>query len=445
MSVRQYIGARYVPRFSDVNGGVWSNVYSYEPLTIVKNGNDYYTSKQSVPVGIAITNTDYWVKTGDYNGAISGLDDRVSALESHINDAKAHKYVLIGDSFGCGIQGSGLPWVTGWIDYMHNILPANTFYYDPTGDQSFEGTSGFTTVSEKNFIGQLNYVYDNKLGQTAPEEITDVVVLGGSNEGAATETDIVTAINTFCSRSRTLFPNANIKIGVWGLNSRYMLNTINSYKGYKKGALKNGCVFLGDAFLLGCNPTYDSGYGHFTEAGYNKYNPYIAEMVITGHTEYVYYYSYPVTLGSNASFPTGVSFTINIVFEVTNRGIKFKLVDTDRQTGVMLPLNSKITVSNITINDVLLFSESAKMYFPFDLGLGLINTTVYYAKSDGIYHPVGRGFYAIYLDGNRYKIRLRSSFPFYNANNLYNDNNYSCYVISDAVPAEIPFYTGLNI
>ena len=58
MSVRQYIGARYVPRFSEVNNGNWSSIYSYEPLIIVKNGNDYYTSKQSVPVGIQITNTE---------------------------------------------------------------------------------------------------------------------------------------------------------------------------------------------------------------------------------------------------------------------------------------------------------------------------------------------------------------------------------------------------
>ena len=84
--MRQYIGARYVPRFSDVNNGIWSNVYSYEPLTIVKNGIDYYTSKKSVPIGIAITNTEYWVKTGDYNGAISTLDGRVTTLEGDVTD-----------------------------------------------------------------------------------------------------------------------------------------------------------------------------------------------------------------------------------------------------------------------------------------------------------------------------------------------------------------------
>lgn len=83
--VRQYVGARYVPKFSDINGGEWDNTYSYEPLTIVKYGLDYYTSKIPVPVGASISDTTYWVKTGDYNGAISTLDGRVSELEDHVD------------------------------------------------------------------------------------------------------------------------------------------------------------------------------------------------------------------------------------------------------------------------------------------------------------------------------------------------------------------------
>ena len=81
MAVRQYIGARYVPRFSTINDGVWDNTYSYEALEIVKYGNDYYTSKIPVPVGVAITNTQYWVKTGDYNGAIANLQEEIELIK----------------------------------------------------------------------------------------------------------------------------------------------------------------------------------------------------------------------------------------------------------------------------------------------------------------------------------------------------------------------------
>lgn len=85
MSVQKYVGARYVPKFSDVNGGVWDNTYSYESLTIVRYGNDYYTSKIPVPVGIAITDVTYWVKTGEYNGAISDLQDQIDSLDAIVN------------------------------------------------------------------------------------------------------------------------------------------------------------------------------------------------------------------------------------------------------------------------------------------------------------------------------------------------------------------------
>ena len=81
MGIHQYIGARYVPKFSDVNGGDWDNQYSYEALTIVKNGLDWYMSKIPVPVGADISDSTYWVQTGNYNGAISALDTRIKALE----------------------------------------------------------------------------------------------------------------------------------------------------------------------------------------------------------------------------------------------------------------------------------------------------------------------------------------------------------------------------
>ena len=45
MSVQTYVGARYVPKFSDLNGGDWDNQYSYEALEIVKNGNDYFVKR----------------------------------------------------------------------------------------------------------------------------------------------------------------------------------------------------------------------------------------------------------------------------------------------------------------------------------------------------------------------------------------------------------------
>lgn len=68
MGRTQYIGARYVPIFADPEE--WNNTRTYEALTVVLHNGDSYTSKQAVPVGIDISNTEFWAHTGNYNAQI---------------------------------------------------------------------------------------------------------------------------------------------------------------------------------------------------------------------------------------------------------------------------------------------------------------------------------------------------------------------------------------
>ena len=76
MTVREYIGARYVPLFV----GEWDIDNSYEPLSIVTYEGDSYTSRQYVPVGISITNEIYWAPTGSYNSQIEQYRQEVHNL-----------------------------------------------------------------------------------------------------------------------------------------------------------------------------------------------------------------------------------------------------------------------------------------------------------------------------------------------------------------------------
>ena len=68
--VRQYVGARYVPKFA--NPVEWAANTSYEALTIVTFNNASYTSKVPVPptVGNPADNPDYWALTGNYNAQV---------------------------------------------------------------------------------------------------------------------------------------------------------------------------------------------------------------------------------------------------------------------------------------------------------------------------------------------------------------------------------------
>ena len=77
----QYVGARYVPIFADAP---WSSTNQYEPLTIVLYEGNSYTSRQSVPVGINITNEDFWAQTGNYNAQIEQYRNEVKQLNSRI-------------------------------------------------------------------------------------------------------------------------------------------------------------------------------------------------------------------------------------------------------------------------------------------------------------------------------------------------------------------------
>lgn len=66
----EYIGSRYVPKFTDNPESQWTNTVTYEPLTIVLYQGNSYTSRQFVPIGIDINNTNYWAETGNYNAQV---------------------------------------------------------------------------------------------------------------------------------------------------------------------------------------------------------------------------------------------------------------------------------------------------------------------------------------------------------------------------------------
>lgn len=82
MSVTQYVGARYVPLFADPL--TWDITKTYEPLTIVYYQGNSYTSRQAVPAGIDITNTDFWALTGNYNAQIEQYRTEVQTFDGRI-------------------------------------------------------------------------------------------------------------------------------------------------------------------------------------------------------------------------------------------------------------------------------------------------------------------------------------------------------------------------
>lgn len=82
--VTQYVGARYVPLFADPIE--WDSARAYEPLTIVLHKGNSYTSRQSVPTGVDISDDAYWALTGNYNAQIEQYRAEVQTFDRRIAD-----------------------------------------------------------------------------------------------------------------------------------------------------------------------------------------------------------------------------------------------------------------------------------------------------------------------------------------------------------------------
>ena len=75
-----YVGHRYVPKLV----GEWDNTNSFEPLSIVQYQGNSFTSRQYVPVGIEITNEEFWVSTGNYNAQVEQYRQDVTAFNNNL-------------------------------------------------------------------------------------------------------------------------------------------------------------------------------------------------------------------------------------------------------------------------------------------------------------------------------------------------------------------------
>lgn len=188
---RQYIGARYVPKFFDDGKGSseWISGLSYEPLTVVTHLGNSFTSKKPVPANTEITDTNYWVVTSNYNAQVeeyrqetvrvaNGLATEVANRESADNnilkniedakDANKTEIVLFGDS---------------WIDYTHNPnnvrIPQVLNSCTGMGVHNYSyGGSGF--IVEKGYMKQIDdFASDNTFDHT---KVSCCILIAGLNE-----------------------------------------------------------------------------------------------------------------------------------------------------------------------------------------------------------------------------------------------------------------------
>lgn len=210
---RQYIGARYVPKFfADENGDPsWRDSIPYEALTIVMYLGNSYTSKKAVPIGIQIDNTEYWVLTGAYNEQVEQYREEVENLRTMITKKNV---LCIGDSY---LAYSSQEMETeSWGAFLRIYLGSNN-----NVTLNGMGGSGFVGNTTRTFGVLLSEKY-NSMTDEERNSITDIVVCGGLNDASAVADgttsidDVISAMRLFFTNASTYFPNARVHVGAIG-------------------------------------------------------------------------------------------------------------------------------------------------------------------------------------------------------------------------------------
>lgn len=306
---RQYIGARYVPKFSEINGGVWDNSYTYEPLEIVQHGLDFYTSKKPVPTGVAITNSDYWVLTGQYNANIQALrqdvDEILDELPKKEYSVKNRKFLVIGDSYTRGLG-----------DKLINAL------ISALGSPSYLRVAG----DGYGFVGKASgYDWESLLSSTTiadKDTFTDVIIIGGTNDRNQTKADILSAMSSLNTYIKANFANINnIYCGMIGalLSDSTNFNHMGqTYHTYVEGSIANAWRYLKNIECVALNPDlWDAGdVMHPTQAGVAEIGRQVAQAVMTGSAEVDFSYEITSTVDADSPFAAGSACTIR--FSICN-------------------------------------------------------------------------------------------------------------------------------
>ena len=80
MAIKKYVGARYAPKFE----GAWDKSQEYAALSVVYTNEQSYVSRKTVPANTEITNTEFWIKSADWNAQVAQYNQNVERYEKEV-------------------------------------------------------------------------------------------------------------------------------------------------------------------------------------------------------------------------------------------------------------------------------------------------------------------------------------------------------------------------
>lgn len=169
MSVREYIGARYITKFADPIEH--DSTKTYEPLIIVQYQGASYVSRMYVPAGIPITDTRYWLLVADYNAQIAQYRNEVEQVAQD-------------------------------IDALEAIIPASAFSSDETVKDYIDNVDDVVSTLQDTIGG--DYSPDNTIADALTDivgDVSDISDAVGTMQGDIDNIEDIIPASAFTSSS----------------------------------------------------------------------------------------------------------------------------------------------------------------------------------------------------------------------------------------------------
>ena len=209
--VREYIGARYVPKFM----GAYDPTQIYEALCVVDNGSDTsYISKVPTPAGTPLTNRTYWAIYGAASGAILNLQNQIDDMQD--GNVSGSLQNQIDD-----IENAELPTITSNITTLTNQF-----------DVCFEDLIGKKIYIIGDSISDNNVLADNWAVQLKNKiaPLTNDVTISGIN-GASITYDSGVQVPSLTQRFNATSKDMDVLIIQLGVNDWILNHTLSDISG----------------------------------------------------------------------------------------------------------------------------------------------------------------------------------------------------------------------
>lgn len=256
MTVTQYTGLRYVPKFAEPEE--WDSSNAYERLTVVLHEGNSYTSKQAVPKGVDISNKAYWSMSANYNAQVEQYRQEVLTFDTKINkntqdivNLSKPTVLVLGDSW----TDSGS---SSWVNKLKGY---NVINYAVSGAAYIKSYSDISGTFMEQAIKSRDLLVDK------------IIVLGGLNDirvNNSTPRDVGSAAYNLSSYLAEQHPNAKIFFGVnTPKNNEVYSHTIDFTTYIQTNVQVNGSSFINSQHWLNYFNVWKDDGIHPTEYGQN--------------------------------------------------------------------------------------------------------------------------------------------------------------------------------